>query len=64
MSDYNEDKPPSVKDNIRQPTSIRICSSPDNRSIAGRREVAFIQHLSSPDLSARFRDNLVILASS
>ena len=56
----DEDKPPS---NIRFPTSIRIRFGSNDRSIARRREVALLQHLSSPCLASRFRNDLVILAS-
>ena len=51
----NEDKPPSSKNTICQSTSVRICSSPNDRSIARRREMALLQHLSSPQLASRFR---------
>ncbi len=58
--EVESEKPPS---NIRNSITDRILSSSNNGSIARRREVAFIQHLSSPNLSARFRNDLVVLAS-
>jgi len=55
------DKPPSLKSSLRQPTSIRVRSGSSDRSITRRRKMAFIQHLSSPMLASRFRNDLVIL---
>ena len=54
----DEDKPPS---SLRQSLTIRIHSGSRNRSNARRREVALLQHLPSPMLSSRFRNDLVIL---
>ena len=56
-----EDKPPPTKNNIRQPSSIRVCSGLNDRRLARRREVALLQHLSSPLLTSRLRNDLVIL---
>ena len=57
-----EDKPPSL--NICQPITTGVRSGSNDRSIARRREVALLQHLSSPDLRSRFRNDLAILAST
>ncbi len=54
----DEDKPPSP---IRKFIADRILRCPHNRGITRRREMAFIQHLSSPMLSSRLRNDLVIL---
>lgn len=54
----NLDEPPS---SICKSITDRICAGPNDGRSLGRREVALLQHLSSPDLSARFRNNLVIL---
>ena len=54
----DEDKPPS---SLRFPTSVRIHSGSSDRSFARRREVALLQHLSSPMLVSRLRNDLVIL---
>jgi hypothetical protein len=53
-----DEKPPS---SVRQSTSIRVRSSLNNRCTLRCREMAFIQRLSNPNLSARFRNDLVIL---
>ena len=63
MSETEASKPPSTKAFIRQPTSVRIRSSSNDRSIARCREVALLRHLSCPDLRFRTRNDLVILAS-
>ena len=63
MSDYNEDKPPPLKDTICQLVTTRVHSGSRNGGIVGRREVAFIRHISSPMLASRLRNDLVILAS-
>ena len=55
-----DEEPPS---SIRFPTSVRIHSGSHDRSIARRREVALLQHLSSPNLASRLCNDLVILAS-
>ena len=54
----NLDEPPS---SIRRPVTDRIRSGSNDRRSLGRREVAFIQHLSSPMLASGFRNDLVIL---
>ena len=54
----NDEKPPP---SIRQPVTIGVCSSSNDRRIARRREVALLQHLSSPDLRFRLRHDLPIL---
>ena len=56
-----DEEPPS---SIRFPTSVRIHSSSSDWSIARRREMALLQHLPSPMLSSRLRNDLVILASN
>ena len=53
----DEEPPPSICD----PVTARVRSSPHDRRIARRREVALLQHLPSPMLSSRFRNDLVIL---
>ena len=59
MKEIESDKPPLSLCNI---VTSRVHSSSNDRSIARRREMAFIQHLSSPDLRFRLRNDLVILA--
>ena len=55
-----DEKPPS---SICDIIATRIHSSPSDRSDARRREVVLFQHLSSPMLVSRLRNDLVILAS-
>ena len=52
------DKPPP---SICKSTSIRVHSSSNDRRFIRRREMAFIQHLPSPMLASRFRNDLVVL---
>ncbi len=55
----NEKPPPSICDFV----ATRVYSSPSDWSDARRREVALLQHLSSPDLRFRLRDDSIVLAS-
>ncbi len=55
------DKPPPSKNTIRRITSVRVYSGSNDRSIARRREMALLQHLPSPMLTSRLRNDLVIL---
>jgi len=52
------DKPPSP---LRNTITDRIYRVPHNRRNVRRRKMAFIQHLSSPFLGSRLRNDLVIL---
>ena len=56
----NLDEPPS---NIRSTIADRILHLPHNRGITGRREVALLQHLSSPMPCSRLRNDSILLAS-
>ena len=61
--EVESEKPPPLKNAIRQPDSTRVRSSSHVRSFARRREMATIYHLSSPFVGSRFRNDLVVLAS-
>ena len=61
MNEKEDSKPPPPKNTIRNFVTSRVHSSSNNGSIARRREVAFLQHLSSPMLKSRLRNDLVIL---
>jgi hypothetical protein len=52
------DKPPSP---IRNTITDRILHRSHNGRSPRRREMAFIQHLSLPQLSSRLRNDLVVL---
>ena len=54
----DEDKPPS---SLRHTITDRIYHVSSVRRDARRREMAFIQHLPSPFIGSRFRNDLVIL---
>ena len=54
------DEPPS---SLRKSITDRVYSGSHNGSVARRREVALLQHLSSPFIGSRFRNDLVVLAS-
>ena len=58
--DEKEAEPPSIVCNF---VTSRIHSGSRDRRDARRREVALLQHLSSPMLSSRLRNDLVVLAS-
>ncbi len=53
-----DEKPPS---SICQPTSVGVRSSSRNGNDARRREVVLLQHLPSPMLASRLRNDLVVL---
>jgi len=63
MNEMEDGKPPPTKDSLRNIAPARILSSPDNRSITRRREMAFIQHLSSPSLASRLRNDCYVLGA-
>ena len=58
-----DDKPPSLTNTICDFVTGRIYSGTGDRSAARRRKVAFIQHLFSPNLSSRLRNDSFILAN-
>ena len=58
--DESEEPPPTT---LCKPNSARVYPSPSNGGITRCREMAFIQHLSSPMLASRFRNDSFILAS-
>ena len=63
MNEKESDKPPPTKDTICQPVTTRVHSGSRNGSVVGRREVAFIRHISSPMLASRLSNDLYVLAN-
>ncbi len=61
MKEAEGEKPPPIKDTICRVIAGRVYSGSDDRSIVRRREMALLQHLSSPFIGSRFRNDLVVL---
>lgn len=59
--DAGKEEPPLSKNIIRQLATIRVRFGSNNRSVTGRTEMALLQHLPSPFIGSRIRNDSIIL---